>query len=77
MTYRTNTLKNQEITAIDILTMESMDIDSYRRYLEDDLFMIDHSNVLRSNPAGYPLAVTKEQMTELINHLESLKDQLR
>ena len=53
MTFKTFTLK-QDVTAVDIQTMADMSINEYKEYLEFGLLTVDHHDILRSEPAGYP-----------------------
>lgn len=71
MTYQTFTEK-QEVTAVDIATMADMSMAEYEGYLRDGLLFVDHHDVLRSQPAGYPLAVTKAQYNALLNYIKEL-----
>lgn len=65
------TLKNQDITSIDIVTMEVLTNHDYEEYLNDEgLFYIDHHEVLRSSGAGFPVATSKEQVKILMKYLE-------
>lgn len=70
--YRTFTTKT-DVTAVDIPTMAEMTIDEYNEYLRTGLLMVDHHDVLRSEPAGYPIAVNKAQLRALITYLETLE----
>lgn len=73
-----NTIKNQDITAIDIITMEVLSKHDYEQYLNDEgLFYIDHHEVLRSRGAGFPIATSKEQIQVLIKHLEKQIPKMR
>ncbi|MGZ9669539.1 hypothetical protein ACXX9E_26355 [Pseudomonas sp. GNP014] len=65
-----------EIEAIDIPTMHEMSLPKYKKYLSNELFLVDHHNVLRSGLGGYPLAVTRPQLEILIDHLQSLKEKI-
>ncbi|RJR40801.1 MAG: hypothetical protein C4576_19750 [Desulfobacteraceae bacterium] len=67
----------REVEAVDIGTMESMLGSDYRAYLESSLLWIDHHDVLRSGPAGYPIAVTRAQARSLIEYLNEIKDRLK
>jgi hypothetical protein len=68
-----DTLKRKEdVEAVDIPTMADMSPADYETYLRNGLFFVDHHDVLRSIPAGYPLAVTKQQYTALMAHLKEL-----
>jgi hypothetical protein len=71
MSYETITTK-QDVVAVDIPTMAEMSASDYREYLKYGLFNVDHHDVLRSGPAGYPLAVTKAQLAALISYLKEL-----
>lgn len=71
MAYQTFTEK-QEVTAVDIATMADMSMAEYAEYLRDGLLFVDHHDVLRSQPAGYPLAVTKEQFNALLSYIKEL-----
>jgi hypothetical protein len=75
MTYKTYTLKT-DVTAVDIRTMSQMSSDEYEDYLRDGLLRVDHHDVLRSEPAGYPLATNKAQLQALIEHLQDLEPRL-
>lgn len=72
MPYQTFTQK-QEITATDIQNMAEMTIEEYKQYIRTGLLFVDHHDVLRSEPAGYPLAVTKEQFQALMAYLWELE----
>ena len=65
-----------EVEAVDIPTMNDMSADEYRDYLHGGLLFVDHQDVLRSAPAEYPLAVTREQLQILIQHLQGLTDRV-
>lgn len=69
LTFKTTT----EIEAVDIPTMYKMSAAEYKEYLSSGLLFVDHHDVLRSAPAEYPLAVTREQLQMLIDHLRSLE----
>lgn len=75
MPYKTFTGK-QEVTAIDIQTMAEMSLTDYKEYLEFGLITVDHHDILRSEPAGYPIAVTKEQFRALLAYLHSLENKV-
>jgi len=53
--------------------MSGMSIEDYNKYLRHGLLEVDHHNVLRSTPAGYPLAVTKEQFKSLLTYLKEIE----
>ena len=63
----------QEVEAVDIQNMAEMTIDEYKEYLDGGLLFVDHHDILRSEPAGYPLAVTKEQFSALMEYLKSVE----
>jgi hypothetical protein len=65
-----------EIEAADIPTMYKMSADEYKLYIENELLIVDHHDVLRSQIAQYPLAVTREQLLILITYLQSLESRV-
>jgi hypothetical protein len=73
MRYKTITTHPNSVTAVDIPTMAEMSIQDYRTYLRTGLLCVDHHDVLRSEPAGYPLAVTQAQVDELIAYLHEIR----
>ncbi|MGX5173799.1 hypothetical protein ACUR5C_07235 [Aliikangiella sp. IMCC44653] len=75
MTYKMFKI-NQDVEAVDIVTMADMSMDDYKRYLESDLLLVDTHDVLRSQPAGYPLATNAEQVDTLINYLNSIRSKV-
>jgi hypothetical protein len=75
MTYKTFTTK-QDVTAVDIPTMGQMALSEYNEYLRTGLLMVDHHDILRSEPAGYPLAANKAQLKALIAYLKELEPRL-
>lgn len=72
MAYETSTQK-QDVVAVDIHTMGDMSIDDYKDYLRNGLLTVDHHGILRSEPAGYPVAVTKEQFKALLAYLKEIE----
>ena len=72
MTFKTVTQK-QDVTAVDIQTMGDMSLAEYQEYLEHGLFTIDHHGILRSEPAGYPIATNKQQLAALESYLNGIK----
>lgn len=64
---------NKDVVAVDIYTMSSMSIEDYNDYLRNGLFAVDHHGVLRSEPAGYPFAVMKEQFQILVGYLKEIE----
>lgn len=60
---------NEEV--VDIPTMRSFSAEGYRPYMEQYLFFIDHHGVLRSTLGQWPIAVTKQQVRELIDYLKT------
>jgi len=72
MAYETFTQK-QDVVAVDIHTMGDMSIEDYKDYLRNGLFTVDHHDILRSEPAGYPVAVTKEQFKALLAYLKEIE----
>lgn len=68
----------QDVESINIATMERLSIEEYRKYLEDEgLFMVDHHDILRSSCAGYPIALSKEQLDIYISELQNIRSKLR
>lgn len=66
-----------EIEATDIPTMSRMSKIEYRNFLKSgELFWIDHHDVLRSTPAEYPLATTREQLDMLIDALSEFRNRM-
>ncbi len=63
-------------SAVDIPEMREMPLEEYLEYVKNELFFIDHHDVLRSAMGEYPLAVTKEQMKLLIQHLQEAQDRV-
>lgn len=59
--------------AVDIPTMREMSGEEYSRYVEYELFFIDHHDVLRSAFGEYPIACTEAQLDQLILYLEKAK----
>jgi hypothetical protein len=72
MPYETFTVK-QDVVAVDIQTMGDMSLEDYNKYLRNGLLTVDHHDILRSEPAGYPLAVTKQQFKALIAYLKEIE----
>jgi hypothetical protein len=72
MSYETITVKG-EVEAVDIPTMREMSIHEYETYLRGGLLFVDHHDILRSAPAEYPLATTKQQLRALIRYLEEIE----
>lgn len=72
MAYQTFTEK-QDVVAVDIHTMGDMSIEDYKYYLRNGLLTVDHHDILRSEPAGYPIAVTKEQFKVLLAYLKEIE----
>lgn len=62
-----------EIDTIDKQTLYGMSLDDYKRYIEEEVFYIDHHDFLRSAIAGYPLAATRQQLHALISYLQGLE----
>ena len=68
---------NVDVESIDIPTMLALSDDDYRDFVHRaGLVFVDHHDVLRSSPAGYPIAVTQEQLDILIKELGRLRDKL-
>jgi len=71
MAFKTLTCK-QDVVAVDIQTMTDMSMENYKEYIRTGLLTVDHRDVLRSEPAGYPLAVTKAQFNALLAYLKEI-----
>ena len=72
MAYQVHTSK-QDVTAVDIVTMGEMTPAEYNEYLRTGLLTVDHHDILRSEPAGYPIAVTKSQFKALLVYLKEIE----
>jgi hypothetical protein len=72
MPYQTFTW-NTDITAVDIQTMAEMTLQDYKKYLRNGLLTLDHHDLLRSVPAGYPLATSKAQFNAMMEYLKELE----
>jgi hypothetical protein len=72
MAYETFT-QMQDVVAVDIRTMGDMSIEDYKDYLRNGLLTVDHHEIVRSEPAGYPVAVTKEQFKVLLAYLKEIE----
>lgn len=66
----------QQVKAIDIPTMTELTPGQYREYVENGLTYVDHHGVLRSVPAGYPLATSRAQVEVLIRYLTSIAERV-
>lgn len=75
MPYQTFTW-NTDITAVDIQTMAEMPLQDYKEYLRNGLLAVDHHDLLRSGPAGYPLATNKVQIKALMEYLKELEQKV-
>jgi len=47
-----------------------MSIEDYKKHLRTGLLKVDDQGVLRSEPAGHPLAATQELFDELLSYLK-------
>ncbi len=65
-----------DVTSIDIPTMLELSDDEYREYVRNCLLFVDHHDALRFDPAGCPLAITREQIDILVAELEALRLQI-
>ena len=75
MVYKTFTC-NQDVTAVDIQTMADMTLKDYKEYLRNGLLTVDHHDLLRSEPAGYPMATNKAQLKALMEYLKELEPRI-
>lgn len=68
---------NIEIEATDIPTMSRMANSEYWDFVKrGELFFLDHHDVLRSTPAGYPLATNRKQLDMLVVALTEFRDRM-
>ncbi|MBQ4879632.1 hypothetical protein J8M21_20655 [Pseudoalteromonas luteoviolacea] len=68
---------NRDIECIHADAMESLSAEEYREHLQrEGLFLVDSHDVLISAPAGYPIAVSKEQLEIYIEELQKIKQEL-
>jgi len=66
----------QEVTAVDIATMQNMSPKDYAQYVRFGLTLFDTHFFLRSGPAEYPIACTKDQLSEYIAYLNEIKEKM-
>lgn len=66
----------QEVTSTDIHNMSNMTDAEYAEYIRNNLISVDHHDVLRSTPAGYPLATSKKQFMALMAYLRELEPRI-
>jgi hypothetical protein len=62
--------------AIDIPEMTDTTLEAYDSYVRNNLFFVDHHDVLRSAIGEYPIATTKEQVRCLIEYLEEVAQRM-
>ena len=63
-----------EVNVFPLRELEALDTLSYRAFLQSDgLFCVDHHEILCSSVAGYPIAVTKQQLDIYINELKAVR----
>lgn len=66
-----------EVEVIDIPTMYGMSDEQYREFVQSgELMYVDHHDVLRSYPADYPIATTREQLDIYIEELQRLRGKM-
>jgi hypothetical protein len=65
-----------EIEGIDKITMQEMTANQYTEHLEQHLFFADSHGIICATQGEYPIACTKEQLTMLINYLETKRGSL-
>ena len=68
--------ETQEVTSTDINNMSNMTDAEYDEYIRNNLIWVDHHDVLRSTPAGYPLATSKKQFMALMAYLKELEPRI-
>lgn len=66
-----------DANAADIPTMREMPVDGYATYIANDLFFVDHHDVLRAVLGEYPIATSAEQVEELIRYLKGVSTRMR
>jgi hypothetical protein len=65
---------NLDVEAVDVPAMYDLSDEEYREFVSGgELVYVDKNQVLRSTPAGYPLAITVEQLDILIEELQRLR----
>lgn len=62
----------KDSVAADIPTMREMGAAGYANYLEE-LFFVDHHDVLRATHGEYPFATSPEQVDLLIDYLKEIR----
>jgi len=68
-------LQSRELEVVDIPTMHGLSDEEYRDFIQSgELMYVDHHEVLRSYPADYPIATTREQLDIYIAELQRLRD---
>ncbi|MCU1717328.1 hypothetical protein [Pseudomonas sp. 5P_3.1_Bac2] len=68
---------DSESCAADIPEMRAMPLDGYASYIANDLFFIDHHDILRAVIGEYPIATTADQTEQLICYLQGIALRMR
>ena len=66
-----------QVVAADVPTMTEMSDAEYVQYVNNELFIVDHHDVLISGVAGFPCACTRRQLEILIAQLGTLAPLMR
>lgn len=69
------TLGNDEVE--DIPGMRAMPDEGYANYIKQDLFFVDHHEILRSSVGEYPIATSSRQVDLLIEHLKVVRQRMK
>lgn len=67
---------NVSIRTMDIPSMTVLADDEYRSLFKNELFWVDHHNILRVENTGQPIATSVEQLNIMIEELEKMKSSM-
>ncbi|MEV1965810.1 hypothetical protein ACM7OS_22560 [Pseudomonas aeruginosa] len=65
------------VDVIDIPTMHELPRKQYIDYIENNLFWVDHHDVLRATHGEYPIATSSQQIDDLVDYLKSVAQRMR
>ena len=65
------------VDVIDIPTMGELSRTQYVEYIENNLFWVDHHDVLRATHGEYPIATSPQQIDDLVEYLKSVAQRMR
>lgn len=65
------------VDVIDIPTMDELSREQYVEYIENNLFWVDHHDVLRAIHGAYPIATSPQQIDDLVEYLKSVAHRMR